>query len=96
MKQTPRYLRHAPFGTLLLAAFRVAGCFGAVMLCAGRIGRAILTGEIKVPMRGASIIVTTASPDWFALAILAWLLITVFFVFLTVLFARQLVETHRS
>ncbi len=66
------------------------------MLCANRAIRGVLTGEVEAPMRGSSVVLTTADPDWFALAVLALLLATGFFGSLTVLFARQLVEVYRN
>jgi uncharacterized membrane protein len=96
MKRLPHRLRHASVISLLLAAFRVTFCCGAVLLCASRASRGVLVGEVELPMRGSSVVVTTADPGWFALALLALLLVTGFFGFLTILFARQLVETYRS
>ena len=96
VKRPPHRLRHASVGSILLAAFRLAFCCGAVLLCANCAIQGVLTGEVEAPMRRSSVVLTTADPGWFALAVLALLLVTGFFGFLTVLFARQLVGVYRS
>lgn len=96
MKRPPHRLRHASVGSLLAAAFRVAFCFAAVVLCICRASRGVLTGEVELPVRALSVTVTTTDPDWFTIALLALMVAAVFFGFLTILFARQLVKTYQS
>jgi hypothetical protein len=56
----------------------------------------VLTGEVELPVRALSVTVTTTDPDWFTIALLALMVAAVFFGFLTILFARQLVKTYQS
>lgn len=80
----------------MLGAFRVAFAAAGVALFTSRLGTAHLTGKIMVPSRGTDLVVTTADPHWFALAVSALLLADLLFAFLTFVFARQFLETIRS
>jgi uncharacterized membrane protein len=94
MKRPSHRLRHASVGSLLLAAFRVTFCCGVVLLCAHRVSRGVLTGQVELPMRGSSIEVAAADPGSFALALIALLLATGFFGILAVIFARLQTHNH--
>jgi hypothetical protein len=96
MKVKARYLKHTAVGPKLLGIFRVAFCVSALVLCLARAIQGVRTGEVEAPLRAASLVVTTASPAWFAVILLAYCLMTVMFAFCSYVFAVRLVDDFRT
>ena len=96
MKVKPRYRKHTAVGPKLLGVFRVAFCASAAVLFFARVLQGLQTGEVKAPVRGATFMVTTASPAWFVVALLAYCVMTVLFAFGTYMFAARLIDDFRT
>ena len=96
MEVRPRYRKHTALGPKLFGAFRLAFCVSVVVLCLARAIQGIRTGEVEAPLRAANLVVTTASPAWFAVALLAYFLLTVMFGFCTYVFAARLIDDFRT
>ena len=96
MKQNPRYRKHSPRGPLLLGLVRVAFCIALCVFCLARVGQAIRAGEIEAPIRGVNLVVTNASPAWFALALSFYCLMGAAFAYATYGLAAKLIEDFRT
>jgi hypothetical protein len=90
-----RYLRHTPRSVLALRALQSLFGIGAVAVGAHRTATGLLKGEVQAPLRGADIVVTTASPDWFVIVLLIWVLLTALMGFVAFVFIRQFIEALR-
>lgn len=96
MTLRPRYRKHTPIGPKVLGLFRVTFCVSGVALCLVRVFQGVRFGEVEAPVRAASIQVSTASPAWFAVVLLAYCVMTVMFAFLSYLFGKQLIKDFRT
>ena len=96
MEVRPRYRTHTAIGPKLLGAIRVAFCVSAVVLCLARVIQGVRSGEVEAPLRAANLVVTTASPAWFAVALLAYCLLAVMFSFGSYVFAARLIDDFRT
>ena len=96
MNSTPRYRKHTSIGPKLLGVFRVTFCVSAFVLCLTRVAQGVRFGEVEAPLRAANMQVTTSSPAWFAVVLLAYCLMASMFAFLSYAFAKQLIKDFRT
>ena len=96
MKETPRYLGRTSVGRKLLGICRVLFCMSGVGLCLARVVQGLQTGQVEAPLRGSHVMVTTDSPAWFAVVLLAYCLMTMMFAFFSYVLGKWLIEDFRT
>lgn len=96
MKKTPRYLGHTPVGRKLLGVCRVLFCMIGAGFSLARVVQGLRTGQVEAPLRGSHLMVTTDSPAWFAVVLLAYCLMAVMFAFFSYVLGKWLIEDFRT
>jgi len=91
-----KYLRHTSRAKLAGMGFRALFTFACTIYGLLAIVRGLATGEIEVPLRASHFVVTTATPDWFALVMFIWLLMTGIFGVATFGMALQYLSARRA
>lgn len=96
MNEKLRYRKHTPLRPKLLGLVRVTFCVVMCVFCLARAGQGIRVGEMEAPLRAANLIVTTASPAWFALALLFYCFMGIVFAYASYGLTVRLIEDFRS
>jgi multisubunit Na+/H+ antiporter MnhC subunit len=91
-----KYLRHTSVAMFALRAFQSLFSLTLLVFAVHQTIVSIARGEAQVPLRGANIIVTTETPDWFLVVLLAWLVACALLAFVASLIVRQFVEALRN
>lgn len=96
MKESPRYRGHTPAGSKLVGVCRVLFCMFAAGFSLARVIQGLRTGQVEAPLRGSHLMVTSASPAWFAVVLLAYCVWAVIFAFVSYALGKRLIEDFRS
>ena len=96
MKDQLRYRGHNSVASKLRGLLRLAFCVFAVGFSLASIIQGLRTGQLEAPLRAAHLIVTTASPAWFAVILLAYCLMAALFAVGSYASGKQLLEDIRA